>query len=272
MSYFSKYPEIIYDLTKPNSTVDNLFIAKDIIRRVKLKENLSTNVFSYDEYDIQEGERPDILAHQFFNDSELAWIILLTNEIHDVLEDWPRTENELRKMIAKKYGGSGPYALYGTGTSGMHLGEGYWYPIFLNEADAKSYNRYKQNGEGIAHIHTFAEFPNQTFYMPGNYGQGHAQSSYDGNTYKLWTINSGPNGIHHYERPQSSGDPTKMVRTSSEFYTQTTGIGVVQQFSSVAITNTVYEQQENEKKRRIRILRPTLVQEFIEEFTNLIGD
>jgi hypothetical protein len=186
MSYFSKFPEIIYDLTKPGSTVDNIFIAKDIIRRVKLKENLSTSVFAYDEYDIQEGERPDILAHQFYNDAELAWIILLTNEIHDVLEEWPRTENELRKVIAKKY--------------------------------------------------------------------------------------ENPESVHHYERPQASGDATIMVQTTSQFYTMVTGVGVTQSFASVAVTNRQYEQRENEKKRRIKILRSSLVQEFIEEFNNLIGD
>ena len=38
-------------------------------------------------------ERPDILAHQFYGTSKLAWVILITNEIHDLYEDWHRELN-----------------------------------------------------------------------------------------------------------------------------------------------------------------------------------
>jgi len=120
MSYFAQFPNMLYDYTKPGSQSTNLIIVKDIIRRVKLNSSVASSIFAYDEYDIQEGERPDILAHQFYNSSKLAWVILLTNEIHDLYEDWPRTGRELSNMINKKYGGSGPYALKGTDTSVGH--------------------------------------------------------------------------------------------------------------------------------------------------------
>ena len=103
MSYFNRFPEMIYDISKPGTNEQKIVVTKDIIRRVKLKGGVADNVFAYDPYDIQEGERPDILAHQFYSSSKLAWIILVTNEIHDVYEDWPRTERELKKMINKKY-------------------------------------------------------------------------------------------------------------------------------------------------------------------------
>jgi len=186
MSYFSKFPNLIYDLTKPGETDTRFVIAKDIVRRVKLRENIQNNVFAYDEYDIQEGERPDILAHSFYNDSDLAWIILLTNEIHDIYEEWPRTERELRKFINNKY--------------------------------------------------------------------------------------SNPQAIHHYERPQASGDPEVMVRTTETTYTIVTNIGVTQTLNSIAVTNQLYEERLNETKRRIKILRPSLVSSFVEEFEDMIGD
>lgn len=94
---------MLYDITAPGSDNETIIAVKDIIRRTKLKDSLLTNVFAYDEYDIQEGERPDTLAHQFYGDSNLAWVILLTNEIHDVHQDWPKTERALKKVIAEKY-------------------------------------------------------------------------------------------------------------------------------------------------------------------------
>lgn len=268
MTYFSKFPNTLYDITQPGDKVLKPIILKDIIRRVKLKDNIRINAFAYDEYDISDGERPDILAHQFYNDSNLAWVILVTNEIHDVYSEWPLTERELSLMVTKKYSGSGPYVVYGT-EGGM---EGYWYPVFLTAEEARNYNRLEQNGTGISHTHSFTEFPNTTFHMPGNYGQGHALSTYDNTKYTLWTSNSGPDGIHHYERPQASGDTKVHVHTEASTYQELLSTGSYTTKNSLAITNKKYEELENEKKRRIKILRPELLQEFIEEFRELIGD
>lgn len=274
MSYFSKFPEMIYDLTKPGSNTVNIIVVKDIVRRVKLNSNVASSVFSYDEYDIQEGERPDILAHQFYNSSKLAWIILLTNEIHDVYDDWPRTERELRNMINKKYSGSGPYVVKGTDTSvgKTYSGvNGYYYPLFLTAKEAQNYDRL-QGFSGGSHTHEFSEFPSTIFYMPDGTIRGHGTGTVDASLYKLWTTNSGPNGVHHYERPQASGDTTKKIITTETTYELTTSPGTVQTFNSDVITNKQYEENLNESKRRIRILKPNLIQEFIDEFERIIGE
>ncbi len=274
MSYFSKFPNLIYDLTKPGDLTNRFVIAKDIVRRVKLRENIQNNVFAYDEYDIQEGERPDIVAHSFYNDSDLAWIILVTNEIHDVYEDWPRTERELRKYIDDKYTGLGPYAVKGTdiSTGKSYSGvNGYYYPLFSTAEEARNYDR-QQGFSGASHTHNFSEFPSKVFHMPSGANRYHAKSDYDKTLYTLWTANSGTNGIHHYERPQASGDANVMVRTTEPTYTIVTNIGVTETKNSIAITNQLYEERLNETKRRIRILRPALVSSFVEEFEDMIGD
>ena len=87
MSYFDRFPSMLYDISKPGVTEPKVVVTKDIIRRVKLRSNIADNIFSYDPYDIKDGERPDILAHQFYGTSKLAWVILITNEIHDLYED-----------------------------------------------------------------------------------------------------------------------------------------------------------------------------------------
>jgi hypothetical protein len=187
MSYFSHFPNMLYDFTKQGTQQPNLIVVKDIIRRVKLNSTVANSLFAYDEYDIQEGERPDILAHQFYNSSKLAWIILVTNEIHDVYEDWPRTGRELNNMMKKKYG---------------------------------------------ADIDT----------------------------------------VHHYERPQLSGDITKNVITTELSYLTYPSPGTTLSVPTTAVTNRQYEEKENEKKRRIKILRANLVQEFVSEFKSIIKD
>ena len=69
---------------------------------------------------------------------------------------------------------------------------------------------------------------------------------------------SNPDGIHHYEINATSGDTTKKLIVSSD----TDG--------ATAVTNYEYEENENDKKRRIRLLDRAFVTEFVDEFTGLI--
>ena len=69
---------------------------------------------------------------------------------------------------------------------------------------------------------------------------------------------SNPNGTHHHEIDATSGDTTKKLIVSSD----TDG--------ATAITNYEYEERENDKKRRIRLLDREYLSQFVEEFDNLI--
>lgn len=272
MSYFAHFPTMTYDFTPPDGTEEVLINVKDIIRRVKLNSRIANSAFAYDEYDIKDGERPDILAHQFYRSSRFAWVILVTNEIHDLYEEWPRTERELKKMIDKKYGGMGPYVVKGTDTSTGHTYSGvngYYYPLFLSAQEARNYDRL-QGFSGGSHTHNFSEFPSQTFHMPDGVNRGHAKTTYDNTLYKSWTINSGPDGIHHYERPQLSGDTEEVLITTEATYTTYPSPGVTQVLPTSAITNRQYEERLNEDKRRIRILKQNLLTEFVQEFKQII--
>ena len=63
-----------------------------------------------------------------------------------------------------------------------------------------------------------------------------------------------------------------MNMTKKTTYELTTSPGTVQTFNSDVITNKQYEENLNESKRRIRILKPNLIQEFIDEFERIIGE
>mgnify|MGYP001387655277 CR=1 FL=1 len=69
---------------------------------------------------------------------------------------------------------------------------------------------------------------------------------------------SNPDGIHHYEINATSGDTTNKLIVSSD----TDG--------ATAITNYEYEENENDKKRRIRLLDRAYVTKFIDDFRTLI--
>jgi hypothetical protein len=97
--YFKAFPVINYSLDGGNTT----FAITDIFRRVKaLQENLETSLI-YDEYDILEGETPEIVADKLYNESYYHWTILITNNIIDPRFDWPMSSAMLRNYIKRKY-------------------------------------------------------------------------------------------------------------------------------------------------------------------------
>ena len=70
-------------------------------------------------------------------------------------------------------------------------------------------------------------------------------------------------GTHHYEISQSSGDTSIKidVGTSNTNYP-----------SATLITNYEYEQSQQDSKRKIRLLDPSFVADFVEEFKSLMNE
>ena len=74
---------------------------------------------------------------------------------------------------------------------------------------------------------------------------------------------SNPDGIHHYEISQESGDTTQkievydpdLISSDTDAYT-----------SATAITNREFEESEQDKKRKIRLLDPVFIDQFVDEF------
>ena len=77
-----------------------------------------------------------------------------------------------------------------------------------------------------------------------------------------------PDGVHHYEIAQTSGDTSSTIDVYSNeaLYTGDTDF----YSSATIVTNREYEQREQDKKRQIRVLSPQYLAAFEEEFVKLI--
>ena len=69
-------------------------------------------------------------------------------------------------------------------------------------------------------------------------------------------------GIHHYEISQSSGDTTIKINI---------GTDNTDYPSATAITNREYEQERQDSIRSIRLLDPALVDQFVDQFEELMN-
>ena len=100
MSYFSRFPMMIYDV-KGN---DNYKLLPDILRRVKQRAGIKAGQFIFDYYDVMNGEKPEDIAYKWFGDAQLHWIILMTNNITDRYYQWPMTQPQFAEFLTDKYG------------------------------------------------------------------------------------------------------------------------------------------------------------------------
>lgn len=92
--YFDNFPQITYG-TK---------IARNILARVKPATNIFETPLAYYDYVIEFDQRPDQVAYNYYDDSNMVWLIFVTNNIVDPYYQWPLTQNQFVKFIEDKYG------------------------------------------------------------------------------------------------------------------------------------------------------------------------
>lgn len=100
MSYFSRFPLLGYTLDN-NATYQ---VVSDVIKRVAVSQKTKENLVLFDDYDIRDGETPEIVSYKFYDSTDYHWVILLVNDIFDARFGWPLTDAQLFKYVQDKYG------------------------------------------------------------------------------------------------------------------------------------------------------------------------
>jgi hypothetical protein len=98
MQYFNSLPKIIYTDENGSSSVRT-----NLLARASIIPSLFSNPLLYYQYDIQDSDTPETVAHKYYNDSYRYWIILFSNQMFDPQWDWPLTTNQFNAYIADKY-------------------------------------------------------------------------------------------------------------------------------------------------------------------------
>ena len=94
MKYFKQFPTITYD----NHQV------KNILARVKLTELLKNERLTYFDYQLDDGDQPWIIADQYYDDPNRAWLVYMSNDIIDPVYEWYMDTYTFQNYITKKYG------------------------------------------------------------------------------------------------------------------------------------------------------------------------
>ena len=145
MAYFSKFPKGVYDIAGNKQ----FKLVTDIMRRVKVRAKILNEASLYDDYDVPSGESPEVTAFKHFGDTELHWVILLTNDITDAYYGWPLSDQDFEKYVTDKY--ANPQGIHHyeiTQSSGSQTGsspDDYSHKIEVNETEsgAESVSNYE---------------------------------------------------------------------------------------------------------------------------------
>lgn len=102
-AYFSYLPNVYVGTSTTTNTKQEYSVVKNIFRRVKAREDLSKYTEFFEQVSIEDGQLPFQIAEAYYGDPELDWVILLTNNIVDVYEQWPKSRRELEYFTQQKY-------------------------------------------------------------------------------------------------------------------------------------------------------------------------
>ena len=103
-SYFRQLPDLDYpSLANDRNSVYDYQIVKNIFKRAVLRDDIFDDVTTFTKYSVEGDERPDQVADKFYNDSGLDWVILTTNNIVHVRDEWPMGNQDFLTDLNAKY-------------------------------------------------------------------------------------------------------------------------------------------------------------------------
>ncbi len=99
MQYFNTLPKIVYINEQGISS-----IYTNLMARASIIPSVFKNPLIYYQYDLQEGDTPEIVAYKYYGDSYRYWIVLFANQIMDPQWEWPLNYNTFNAYVKDKYG------------------------------------------------------------------------------------------------------------------------------------------------------------------------
>ena len=103
-SYFKKLPNLDYpSLANERTSAYDYQVVKNIFKKAVIRDDIFDEVTAFTKYSVEGDERPDQVAYNFYGDSGLDWVILTTNNIIHVRDEWPMGQQDFLTYLNQKY-------------------------------------------------------------------------------------------------------------------------------------------------------------------------
>jgi len=280
--YFEKFPLVRYDVSKDG----NLRLATDVLRRVAFREKVIEEAALFEEYYIEEGETPEIVAEKVYGDPTMHWVVMLFNSIIDPKYDFPLSEAQLETYLDKVYTGKAYYldnnANNSPVTTNFVVGEDVFFN--LDKGLVKEWDPLTQK----------LNLEQET----GTVGAGDVLTSKDKNGVDFTTrvkrvVEIHRLGLHHFENsggtaelsgfasiPDTDGIQVPLGQTGPGHSSAVTMDDTVLQGYLNGVTPSTHQIKtisdvafdDNDAKRKISILKQRYLPQVIDEFKRIMKD
>lgn len=98
--FFSNFPRISYDIEQNGNAIRCV----DLTKRFIVEKIVRDRGTIYHSYRVLDGERPDTVAHRFYSNGKLDWLIMMTNLIFDPSFEWYMGYSDFKDFLKGKYG------------------------------------------------------------------------------------------------------------------------------------------------------------------------
>ena len=103
-TYFRQLPNLDYpSLANERTSAYDYDQVKNIFKRAVLREDVLNAYVQFDKYLVQGDDRPDNVASKVYGDASLDWVVLTTNNIINVRDEWPMSQGDLQNYLTNKY-------------------------------------------------------------------------------------------------------------------------------------------------------------------------
>lgn len=288
MAFFDKFPITNYDINKDG----NKKLVVDILKRVVFREELIDEASLYYDYIVKDGETPEIVAHKFYGDASLHWVLLLLNEVVDPYFGWPISEASLEDFVDKKYPGKAFYI--GNIDSSVYFADNE--EVYVSSRGGTEYKSYRGLVQEWDPTHRkLVLYNTEGNFVLGDVLKGKTNGS-TGDITRLVDIHS--LSLHHFEdastdylytkldplgTPPVNGQQVAIGLTGDAWASGSAGAtfgdtilySYINSLDGSVTTHSVvtpleYERNLNESKRVVKILREAYLDTVITDFGEVI--
>ena len=103
--YFRNIPNFEYvNRTKDGQYISNYTQVKNFFKKGKLREDIFQDLTVFQKYNIKGDDRPDNVANEVYGSADLDWVVMMSNNMINVYNEWPMTQASLDIFLMDKYG------------------------------------------------------------------------------------------------------------------------------------------------------------------------
>lgn len=248
--YFKQFPIIYYPLTL--NGIEQYVQLKDITSNIRFVKEFLANITLYDEYSIIDGETPEIISEKIYGVPKYHWLIMLANDRYNYEKDFPMRYPTLVRYVQNKYNldfSTNNWTISGSNVTvtkpnhGISASGSLKSPTtFITVTGNITANDVPQSIDG-----TYAVTENTTDTFTFNVGavpEGAAVGSINVVTFGLEDY------LHHYEDENGNWVPWDYPLATP-------------------ISNLTYEDRENEKKRKIKLISKNIIERVALDFVEI---